>query len=79
MDAAKTKPAKKGPWKPPQPVIKRGPTALVKNRGTGFEGASIVIVDNCMDGHLTGKAEYYADPPMRPDEAAEEKNKIYNP
>ncbi|KAI9152167.1 Argonaute-binding protein [Paramyrothecium foliicola] len=36
----------------------RGPTALPKGRGTGFE-------------------EYYADPPMTPAEALEEKSEIY--
>ncbi|KAF4339840.1 Argonaute-binding 1 [Fusarium beomiforme] len=40
--------------------LKRGPTALAKNRGSGFE-------------------EYYADPPMTPTEAKEEKNEIYSP
>ncbi|OIW28596.1 hypothetical protein CONLIGDRAFT_387442 [Coniochaeta ligniaria NRRL 30616] len=38
--------------------MKRGPTALVRNRGTGFE-------------------DYFCDPPMTPEEAAEEKNEIY--
>ncbi|KAK4069574.1 uncharacterized protein Triagg1_6998 [Trichoderma aggressivum f. europaeum] len=38
----------------------RGPTALPKNRGNGFE-------------------EYFADPPMTPDEAMEEKQEIYSP
>ncbi|PHH63631.1 hypothetical protein CDD81_5612 [Ophiocordyceps australis] len=38
----------------------RGPTALPKNRGTGFE-------------------EYFADPPLTPHEAAEEKESIYTP
>ncbi|KAJ4217631.1 hypothetical protein NW759_008942 [Fusarium solani] len=41
-------------------LINRGPTALPKNRGNGFE-------------------EYFADPPMTPDEAKEEKNEIYAP
>ncbi|KAH7143747.1 Argonaute complex, subunit Arb1 [Dactylonectria macrodidyma] len=39
-------------------LASRGPTALPKNRGNGFE-------------------EYFADPPMTPDEAEEEKNEIY--
>ncbi|KAL6812468.1 Argonaute siRNA chaperone complex subunit Arb1 domain-containing protein [Trichoderma sp. SZMC 28015] len=38
----------------------RGPLALPKNRGNGFE-------------------EYFADPPMTPDEAMEEKQEIYSP
>ncbi|KAM0476497.1 hypothetical protein ACHAPX_006411 [Trichoderma viride] len=38
----------------------RGPTALPRNRGNGFE-------------------EYYADPPMTPAEALEEKQEIYHP
>ncbi|KAL0930390.1 argonaute sirna chaperone complex subunit arb1 [Colletotrichum truncatum] len=38
----------------------RGPTALPKYRGTGFE-------------------EYYADPPMTPAEAKDERENIYNP
>ncbi|KAL7934379.1 Argonaute siRNA chaperone complex subunit Arb1 domain-containing protein [Trichoderma chlorosporum] len=38
----------------------RGPTALPKNRGNGFE-------------------EYFADPPMTPQEAMEEKKEIYSP
>ncbi|UKZ72151.1 uncharacterized protein TrAtP1_013089 [Trichoderma atroviride] len=38
----------------------RGPTALPRNRGNGFE-------------------EYYADPPMTPAEAVEEKQEIYHP
>ncbi|PHH84809.1 hypothetical protein CDD83_1337 [Cordyceps sp. RAO-2017] len=41
-----------------KPAARRGPTALPKNRGTGFE-------------------EYFADPPMTPEEAAEEKTQIY--
>ncbi|PHH77188.1 hypothetical protein CDD82_3635 [Ophiocordyceps australis] len=41
-------------------AAKRGPTALPKNRGTGFE-------------------EYFADPPLTPHEAAEEKENIYAP
>ncbi|KAM4058880.1 argonaute siRNA chaperone (ARC) complex subunit arb1 domain-containing protein [Hirsutella rhossiliensis] len=39
-------------------AAKRGPTALPKNRGTGFE-------------------EFFADPPLTPDEASEEKDHIY--
>ncbi|KAH7159742.1 Argonaute complex, subunit Arb1 [Dactylonectria estremocensis] len=39
-------------------LASRGPTALPKNRGNGFE-------------------EYFADPPMTPDEAEEEKSEIY--
>ncbi|KAF9772462.1 hypothetical protein IL306_009827 [Fusarium sp. DS 682] len=39
--------------------LNRGPTALPKNRGSGFE-------------------EYFADPPMTPTEAKEEKNEIYS-
>ena len=39
--------------------LNRGPTALPKNRGSGFE-------------------EYFADPPMTPVEAKEEKNGIYS-
>ncbi|KAJ9417601.1 hypothetical protein FOXG_09172 [Fusarium oxysporum f. sp. lycopersici 4287] len=39
--------------------LNRGPTALPKNRGSGFE-------------------EYFADPPMTPVEAKEEKNEIYS-
>ncbi|POR39556.1 Argonaute-binding protein 1 [Tolypocladium paradoxum] len=39
-------------------TAKRGPTALPKNRGTGFE-------------------EYFADPPMTPQEYAEEREEIY--
>ncbi|KAL6901406.1 Argonaute siRNA chaperone complex subunit Arb1 domain-containing protein [Trichoderma evansii] len=38
----------------------RGPTALPKNRGNGFE-------------------EYFADPPMTPEEARQEKQEIYHP
>ncbi|CAM1503280.1 Fc.00g080560.m01.CDS01 [Cosmosporella sp. VM-42] len=38
----------------------RGPTAMSKNRGNGFE-------------------EYFADPPITPNEAMEEKNEIYSP
>ncbi|KAF4955264.1 hypothetical protein FSARC_11896 [Fusarium sarcochroum] len=43
-----------------QTTAQRGPTALPKNRGSGFE-------------------EYFADPPMTPNEAKEEKNEIYSP
>ncbi|KJZ77784.1 hypothetical protein HIM_02961 [Hirsutella minnesotensis 3608] len=39
--------------------IRRGPTALPKNRGTGFE-------------------EYFADPPLTPEEALEERNSVYS-
>ncbi|KND87209.1 Argonaute-binding protein 1 [Tolypocladium ophioglossoides CBS 100239] len=41
-------------------TAQRGPTALPKNRGTGFE-------------------EYFADPPMTPQEYAEEQDEIYAP
>ncbi|KAH7182530.1 Argonaute complex, subunit Arb1 [Fusarium flagelliforme] len=41
-----------------KPLSHRGPGALPKNRGTGFE-------------------EFYADPPMTPNEAKEEKDDIY--
>ncbi|KAK5991413.1 Argonaute-binding 1-like protein [Cladobotryum mycophilum] len=40
-------------------AAQRGPTALPKNRGTGFE-------------------EYFADPPMTPQEAMTEKSEIYS-
>ncbi|KAF5520684.1 Argonaute-binding protein 1 [Colletotrichum aenigma] len=41
-------------------TVSRGPTALPKSRGTGFE-------------------EYFADPPMTPAEAKEERENIYSP
>ncbi|KAG6016570.1 hypothetical protein E4U43_003507 [Claviceps pusilla] len=41
-------------------IASRGPCALPRNRGTGFE-------------------EYFADPPLTPDEAAEERLEIYAP
>ncbi|KAL7800252.1 Argonaute siRNA chaperone complex subunit Arb1 domain-containing protein [Trichoderma ceciliae] len=41
-------------------LASRGPTALPKNRGNGFE-------------------EYFADPPMTPEEAMQEKQEIYSP
>ncbi|KZL84123.1 argonaute sirna chaperone complex subunit arb1 [Colletotrichum incanum] len=41
-------------------VVNRGPTALHRYRGTGFE-------------------EFYADPPMTPAEAREERENIYHP
>uniref|UniRef100_L2FN75 Argonaute sirna chaperone complex subunit arb1 n=1 Tax=Colletotrichum fructicola (strain Nara gc5) TaxID=1213859 RepID=L2FN75_COLFN len=41
-------------------TVSRGPTALPKSRGTGFE-------------------EYFADPPMTPAEAKEERENIYTP
>ncbi|KAF5021697.1 hypothetical protein F66182_6254 [Fusarium sp. NRRL 66182] len=44
----------------PKTLAHRGPTALPKNRGSGFE-------------------EYFADPPITPDEAKEEKHEIYSP
>ncbi|GJN66374.1 hypothetical protein PLICBS_000392 [Purpureocillium lilacinum] len=40
-------------------LAQRGPTALPKNRGTGFE-------------------EYYADPPMTPQEHADERTEVYS-
>ncbi|UNI16824.1 hypothetical protein JDV02_003223 [Purpureocillium takamizusanense] len=40
-------------------LAQRGPTALPKNRGTGFE-------------------EYYADPPMTPQEHADEQTEVYS-
>ncbi|KID99524.1 Argonaute complex, subunit Arb1, partial [Metarhizium majus ARSEF 297] len=49
---------KKGRSRGNKSTAQRGPTALPRNRGTGFE-------------------EYFADPPMTPDEAAEEKLEIY--
>jgi hypothetical protein len=69
-----------GPAQPPQPVVmKRGATALVKNRGTGFEGGSTAI--NIENGILEALIvlEYFADPPMTPDEATEEREEIYHP
>ncbi|KAK7397970.1 hypothetical protein QQX98_012663 [Neonectria punicea] len=51
---AKTKASKKSN----KSLASRGPTALPKNRGNGFE-------------------EYFADPPMTPGEAEEEKTEIY--
>ncbi|KAH8122178.1 Argonaute siRNA chaperone complex subunit Arb1-domain-containing protein [Trichoderma asperelloides] len=41
-------------------IMARGPTALPKNRGNGFE-------------------EYFADPPMTPEEAMQEKQEMYHP
>ncbi|KAM0350305.1 hypothetical protein HYE67_003204 [Fusarium culmorum] len=52
--------AKPGSRRKPKTLAHRGPTALPKNRGTGFE-------------------EFFADPPMSPDEAKEEKDEIYAP
>ncbi|CAF3515725.1 unnamed protein product [Fusarium graminearum] len=52
--------AKPGSRRKPKALVHRGPTALPKNRGTGFE-------------------EFFADPPMTPDEAKEEKDEIYAP
>ncbi|EWG46214.1 hypothetical protein FVEG_06771 [Fusarium verticillioides 7600] len=52
--------AKKSRKKRPKTLVSRGPTALPKNRGSGFE-------------------EYFADPPLTPVEATEEKNEIYSP
>ncbi|EFY86113.1 hypothetical protein MAC_07847 [Metarhizium acridum CQMa 102] len=56
--AASMKKKKKGKSRGIKSTAQRGPTALPRNRGTGFE-------------------EYFADPPMTPDEAAEEKLEIY--
>ncbi|KAF4451606.1 Argonaute-binding protein 1 [Fusarium austroafricanum] len=52
--------AKKSKKRKSKTTASRGPTALSKKRGTGFE-------------------EYFADPPMTPDEAKEEKDEIYSP
>ena len=52
--------AKKSRKRKPKTLSNRGPTALPKNRGSGFE-------------------EYFADPPLTPVEATEEKNEIYSP
>ncbi|KAI1020201.1 hypothetical protein LB503_006252 [Fusarium chuoi] len=52
--------AKKSRKRKGKTLINRGPTALPKNRGSGFE-------------------EYFADPPLTPVEATEEKNEIYSP
>lgn len=54
----------------------RGPVALPKNRGTGFEGRFPMGVVE--ESKLTS-TEYFADPPMTPSEALEEKDEIYNP
>ncbi|EXV06578.1 argonaute siRNA chaperone (ARC) complex subunit Arb1 [Metarhizium robertsii] len=56
--AASVKKKKKGRSRGNKSTAHRGPTALPRNHGTGFE-------------------EYFADPPMTPDEAAEEKLEIY--
>ncbi|OBS20754.1 hypothetical protein FPOA_07094 [Fusarium poae] len=52
--------AKQGRARKSKALVHRGPTALPKNRGTGFE-------------------EFFADPPMTPDEAKEETDDIYAP
>jgi hypothetical protein len=59
--------------------MKRGPTALVKNRGTGFEGK--VIQRDCLFGYQPDHTltDFYCDPPMTPAEVEEEKNDIYPP
>ncbi|CEI68351.1 hypothetical protein FVEN_g5481 [Fusarium venenatum] len=52
--------AKQGKLRKSKALVHRGPTALPKDRGTGFE-------------------EFFADPPMTPDEAKEETDEIYAP
>ncbi|EFX05968.1 hypothetical protein CMQ_4037 [Grosmannia clavigera kw1407] len=63
----------------------RGPTALPKNRGTGFEGwlkfpmVTIVAVDPGAKFSCTDPlGEYYAEPPLAPDEFKEE-SELYHP
>ncbi|KAM5345195.1 hypothetical protein ACJ41O_011057 [Fusarium nematophilum] len=57
--------AKPGRGRKRKTLVNRGPTALPKNRGNGFEGKF--------------PGSYFADPPMTPEEANEEKNHIYAP
>ncbi|KAF3066219.1 Argonaute-binding protein 1 [Trichoderma lentiforme] len=60
IDAAQPSAPTKKKRKNKKSTAGRGPLALPKNRGNGFE-------------------EYFADPPMTPDEAMEEKQEIYSP
>ncbi|KAL9468443.1 hypothetical protein ACSS6W_010137 [Trichoderma asperelloides] len=53
-------------------IMARGPTALPKNRGNGFEGAKSLSLK-------FKKKEYFADPPMTPEEAMQEKQEMYHP
>lgn len=59
-------------------TAQRGPTALPRNRGTGFEGV-LRSKDIFAGPHAENIVEYFADPPMTPDEAEEEKLEIYAP
>ncbi|KAF7563366.1 hypothetical protein G7046_g769 [Stylonectria norvegica] len=60
-------------------IASRGPTALPKNRGNGFEGNHLALPEPSDSLDTDSCEEYFADPPMTPDEAKEEKFEIYNP
>ncbi len=59
----------------------RGPTALPQSRGTGWEGSFSVPPETPHPGHvvrwLTLLPEYYAEPPLTPDEYNDERE-IYH-
>lgn len=57
-------------------VLKRGPTALTRNRGTGFEGKCSIMIPMAKKTDQAVQ-DFYCDPPMTPEEAEEERNEIY--
>lgn len=71
LEKPKNKRKKKG-------AAQRGPTALTKSRGTGFE-CKLSKPNHICSYQLTCFTAFYADPPMTPEEAEEEKNDVYPP
>lgn len=54
----------------------RGPTAMAASRGTGFEGTQHLL-SRTLNSRLITRSEYFADPPVTPEEAQDERLNVY--